>query len=338
MAQSKGLNLPPGITRSLTGITMSIATFIKSFLFADLNALKKDEIEAPEEKQRHSAFSSLSSESGDATSKAPPVVRYGNEDIFVFDKCTSTSIATVGIYLYHSGILWIRNPLEEGKDFALQYRFAMPDWQLLLGDWTGSGLETLGFYNPTMGMFMLWNTLDGGEPDKIFPFGPRKAGLIALSGDWDGDGIDTIGLYDAQEGKFILKNSNQGGSADRRLSVATPDPAYIPVVGDWTGEGCDKVGLYQRSKGVFLLKEQLNHGHQATEFKFSPHRPDWLPVVGDWNGDGRETIGLFDPENGTFYLATQPFQSREKTVLNFVHRVPDGPCIPFGIRWTNFSS
>lgn len=319
----------------MKSIMMSLGNLIKSLLFSDLKAIKDDETDDAG-KPQHSVFESLSSESLEGISDTSTALRFGSEDIFLFNEYAGASVATVGIYLKNSGILLIRNPVTKGKDVTLQYRFAMPDWQVLLGNWFGNGIDTLGFYNPPMGMFMQWNSLDGGRPDRIFRFGPRKPGLIALAGDWDGDGIDTIGLYDSQEGDFILKNTNQGGGADRRFRFARPAPDYIPIAGDWTGEGSDRVGLYRTSDGTFILKTQLRGGKSDKEFQFFPQKPDWLPVVGDWAGQGVDTVGLFDPAKGIFYLATKPFQSKEKMVVKFGTHVLSEHCAPLSIGPGNF--
>jgi parallel beta-helix repeat protein len=105
----------------------------------------------------------------------------------------------------------------------------------LVGDWTGSGKDTIGTYSK--GVFSLKDSNSAGRSDRSFTYG--KSGDTPLVGDWDGNGKDTIGVF--RNGVFYLRNSNTAGTAD--LTFAFGQLGNKPVAGDWTGSGKDTIGV-----------------------------------------------------------------------------------------------
>ena len=98
----------------------------------------------------------------------------------------------------------------------------------------GTGVDTIGLYNPSGGAFFLRNSNTSGIADVTFSFGPAPAaGFIPIAGDWNGDGVDSTGLYDPATGAFFLRNSNSTGSADVLFNFGAA--GLKPICGDWDG-------------------------------------------------------------------------------------------------------
>jgi len=150
----------------------------------------------------------------------------------------------------------------------------------LVGDWGGSGKDTIGTFRN--GVVSLRNSNTNGIADITFIYG--QSGDIPVVGDWDGNGKDTVGVY--RKGVFYLRNSNTNGIAD--LSFGFGQSGDIPVVGDWDGNGKDTVGVYR--KGVFYLRNSNTNGIADLSFGFG--QPGNKPVAGDWTGTGKDTAGV----------------------------------------------
>lgn len=125
------------------------------------------------------------------------------------------------------------------------FRFGMEGDVPVTGDWTGSGVATIGVFHD--GMWYLDIDGDGkwSDADVAVKFG--EAGDIPVVGDWTGDGIKKLGVY--RKGTWILdvNNNRQIDANDVRIQLGTEND--IPVVGDWTGDGIDKPGLYTEGAG-----------------------------------------------------------------------------------------
>ena len=110
----------------------------------------------------------------------------------------------------------------------------------VVGDWTGSGVKTIGVFHD--GTWFLDTNGDGhfGPEDVMAHFGQK--GDIPVVGDWDNSGRDSIGVF--RNGKWILdKNHNfeqDPGDDVRELGAASD----TPVVGDWSGSGHAELGVY----------------------------------------------------------------------------------------------
>lgn len=121
----------------------------------------------------------------------------------------------------------------------------------LPGDWTGSGLDTVGVEQPptqpgASGVWYLRNSNTPGEPE-ITVNGYGGYAEIPVVGDWTGDGRDGIGVYDppshpGESGTWFLRNSDTPGEPE--ITVQYGGYGMIPVVGDWTGSGTDTIGAY----------------------------------------------------------------------------------------------
>jgi hypothetical protein len=283
-----------------------------------------------------SPFRKLSQLATGPAANAQPVFAYGDEDLFVLNQYERASVATVALYFYRDRVLIVRNPADKGLSLMLRYGSAKEGWQPIVGDWNNDGVPTVGFYSASDASFSLWNSLDGGRPDVLFPFGVADAGWLPLSGDWDGDGVDTVGLYDPKTSLFYLKNRLEGGSADALFPFGVADAGWIPLSGDWDGDGVDTVGLYDPATGTFYLKNKLEGGRADREFQLIANGRNCIPLVGDWDEDGVDTVGLYVPSTGTFHLTNNPAGGKAETVFRFGPRPIRGKCLPFGLQWTHF--
>jgi hypothetical protein len=53
-----------------------------------------------------------------------------------------------------------------------------------VGDWNGDGIDTIGVYVPSTGVWFLKNTNAPGSADLTFVYGPPN--VIPVTGNWDG--------------------------------------------------------------------------------------------------------------------------------------------------------
>ena len=112
----------------------------------------------------------------------------------------------------------------------------VPDTQIVLGDWTGSGATDVAKYDTTTGRFFgdlngnrVWDGNAGGDINSPFAaaFATSNGGGVIVVGDWDGDGDDNIALYvPSADLIFVDVNGNfvwdgvGGGDAQFRLAPA----------------------------------------------------------------------------------------------------------------------
>ena len=254
------------------------------------------------------------------------------KDAFLIDaaKLKSLPPSTVGLFFPAHGALLIRDPQRNKAGRLIRWR-ENAEHIPIFGDWTGSGTETLGFFDPKIAAFHLWFTEDKGEPDLNFLYGPAGLGWIPLVGDWDGDGKDGIGLYDPSSSSFLLRNELAGGEPDIFFMYGLPGAGWIPIAGDWDGDGKDGVAVYDPLSGTFLLRNELAGGNHDAYYRIAGAGPDWIPLAGDWDGDGADNVGIYDGANQAFYLCNQSAVSTTDMLFKF------GPVgiqgFPFSMRW-----
>lgn len=263
---------------------------------------------------------------GSAIAQSRPKVR----DAFVLDNVELRPLTTVGLFFPEHAALLIRDP-NRGKAGRLIRWDGNRDDIPLVGDWTGTGRETLGFFDSKTAAFHLWFGEEHTEPDVSFLYGPPGLDWVPVVGDWNGDGKDGIGLYDPASSTFVLRNELAGGEPDLCFMYGPPGIGWTAFAGDWDGDGKDGVGIYDPLSGSFLLRNELSGGNHDMSFRIPDASPDWIPLVGDWNGDGADSIGIYDPGNCAFYLCNQSRTSKTDLVFRFG---PVGvPGIPFAVRW-----
>lgn len=222
----------------------------------------------------------------------------------------------VGFYNPRSARFGLRYSLTAGpagRTGRLGFRGVMP----LIGDWRGTGMDGIGFYNPRYGTFHLLGVrrprgLGALGSNIKATFGPKY--MIPLIGDWKGKGKDGIGYYDPATGTFYLRQSQRYGPADFTFTFGPPH--MIPLAGDWNGDGRDGVGYYNPKTGIFNLRNTLRHGSPAISFRFG--RPHMIPLAGNWGGLGRhDGVGFYNPWSGTFHLRNRARPGRANEVVRF---------------------
>jgi len=198
--------------------------------------------------------------------------------------------ATTKIGVYNDGV-WNLNNNEAISD--LTFTYGQPGDIPIVGDWTGSGKDTVGIYRN--GAFYLRNSNSNGFADLTFGYG-NLAGDIPIVGDWDRSGNDTVGVF--RNGVFYLRNSNSNGFADWAFTYG--QPGDIPLTGDWNGDGKNEVGIFR--EGVWYLDyngDGVSSSGTKTAYSFRGEA-GWTPIVGDWNGGGTTKIGVY--KDGDWYL------------------------------------
>ena len=171
--------------------------------------------------------------------------------------------------------------------------------QPVVGDWNGSGIDSVGVSRPSTGQFFLQITR------KIIVINFGQAGDIPVVGDWDGNGVDTPGVFNPANGQWQLTNGINGLNVSNSFPQANFTFTFgqngdLPIAGDWDGNGIDGVGFFRTTNSTF----NLSNGFQGT-IDIKPFIFGGLgvkPIAGDWNGDGIATIGIFNPNTGTMSL------------------------------------
>ncbi len=171
--------------------------------------------------------------------------------------------------------------------------FGLADDQPVAGDWTGSGITTVGVFRD--GAWYLdangngqW---DDCALDRCGQFG--QASDRPVVGDWVGDGVTRIGVF--RDGSWYFdRNGNQawdGCEIDGCAENAFGAPGDMPVAGDWVGDGVTRIGVYRDGSWYFDL-----HGNQAWDgctidqcVEKNPAQPETgfglpgnVPVTGRW--------------------------------------------------------
>ena len=107
-------------------------------------------------------------------------------------------------------------------------------WTPLVGDWNGDGIDTVGLYDSSTGMFYMRNSHTTGVADVAFAFGVPDSGWQPLIGDWNDDGIETAGFYQpGAASHFYLRNTLDVGMSD--VDFGFGFNGAKPIVGNWLG-------------------------------------------------------------------------------------------------------
>jgi hypothetical protein len=202
----------------------------------------------------------------------------------------------------------------------------------IVGDWNGTGVDTVGLYNPTTSVFSLANSNTAGATGTSFVFGPANGGLLPIVGDWYGNGTDTVGLYNPSTATFFLKNSNSTGYATTSFLYGPAKAGWLPLAGDWNGDGTDTIGLYNPATSMFYLRNSNTAGFANTTFLYGPAQSGWKPVAGDWNDAGTDTVGLYNPATSMFYLRNSNTTGFANTT--FLYGPANAGFFPLSGNWT----
>jgi uncharacterized protein YdeI (BOF family) len=109
-----------------------------------------------------------------------------------------------------------------------------------VGDFNGSGVDSVGLHRPSTSQMFIRNSLSSGPADAAFSYAGQSSDL-AFYADWDGNGTDTVGVFQALSpffafgGAVMLRNSNTAGNADYVLGVGLP--GWRPIAGVFKTSG-----------------------------------------------------------------------------------------------------
>ncbi|MDH5421001.1 MAG: hypothetical protein OEY55_04260, partial [Acidimicrobiia bacterium] len=180
-------------------------------------------------------------------------------------------------------VLWWRLKNSAGGGSPdLIFSYGEPGDIPIVGDWNGSGVETVGVIRGNQ--FRLRNANATGEPDYVFTFG--QVGDQFVVGDWNGDGVATPGYF--RNGTWYLRNTNTAGQPDLvfNFGLATD----TPIVGDWDGNGSDTPGVIRGGTTWMLRNGNWTGGANVTL-----EMPTGTPVV--WSASPTALPDLPEPEN-----------------------------------------
>ena len=150
---------------------------------------------------------------------------------------------TVSTYAPAEGSVVIFNTPEDAVESAdettyldLKYGFGTEGDLPFVGDFDGDGIDTIGLFRPSNGVFYLKNTHTEGPVDVEFAFG--ASGDLPISGDWtDQNGADSVAVYRPTTGTIFFRYENSAGPADETLELGVVD--VLPVAGAF---GLDRSG------------------------------------------------------------------------------------------------
>ncbi len=201
---------------------------------------------------------------------------------------------SVGVF--RKGMFYLRSA-SGGSDTDFGFNPASKPYPLT-GDWTGIGIDTVGIYDQTNGLFSLRNTNTAGAPDEQFVLGvPNDQPIV---GRWAaGLSHDGVGVFRPSNGLIYLRNTLTTGYADETMILGIPGD--IGMAGDWTNKGFSSPGVYRASNQTMYLSNQVCNCSVVADTTFVYNAgANALPVVGDWTASGHIGVGLF--AGGTFYL------------------------------------
>ena len=193
---------------------------------------------------------------------------------------------TIGLFQPEAAHFYLRNSNSSGlADVHFGYGDPAQNAQyvLVMGDWNGDGVDTIGLYHKASATWFLRNTNSEGVADVTVGFGAPGSEWTPMVGDWNADGVDTIGLYDPATGMFYLRNSQTTGIADIAFPYGSIGSGWTPLIGDWDGNGEESAGFYQPGAAShFYLRNQFTAG--LADVHFGLAFAGVLPIVGDWIG------------------------------------------------------
>ncbi len=205
-------------------------------------------------------------------------------------------IDTFGIYRPSNQTYYLRNSnTTGGPDITVQYGYLCsgnPCTYPIVGDWNGDGIDTIGLYDQTTGVFLLRDANVPGAPNYSFVLGNPNDQPMA--GRWTSDmAHDGAGVFRPSNGILYLKKNLTTGFSD--YFAVMGNPGDVGLAGDWNGDGLDSVGVYRPSQSHFYM----TNNNQPSGITFSDL--DFLygdgsqdkPFVGDWTGDGISRPGVF---------------------------------------------
>jgi hypothetical protein len=258
----------------------------------------------------------------------------GGGEVIAFDtRQNGARRDTIGIYRQSNNTFYLKQSNATGfADFAVSFGYACGGNTTcnypVVGDWNGDGIDTIGIYDRTTGVFQLRNSNTSGVPDITLTLG--NPGDTPLAGRWSSDmTADGVGVYRPTNGILYLKKSLVTGFSDYYTVMG--NPADIGIAGDWDGDMVDNVGIYRPDEARFYLS-YLNGpaGITYADTAILLGNVGDVPVTGDWEGLGHSGLGVFRPSTGEIYLKNFISSGYADKYLIFGNPAD----IPVAGRWT----
>jgi murein DD-endopeptidase MepM/ murein hydrolase activator NlpD len=235
---------------------------------------------------------------------------------------------TIGVY--KAGVWYLRNSNDTGfADITAVFGGNTSDLPVV-GDWNGDGVDTIGVYRGSMGVYYLSDSNTVPAVSYNFVFG--NPGDTPFAGKWDsamtGSGV---GVYRNSNGILYQKKQLTTGFAD--FVAVFGNPGDQGVGGDWNADGFDSVGIYRSSnERWYLSNNNTPNGTIFADFDFIWTIGNNLPVVGDWDDDGDTNPGYLT-STGVFTL--HPNNAIAGIDNTFVYGPPDSKAVSG--KWTSTS-
>ncbi|MHB8626165.1 MAG: SBBP repeat-containing protein [Aggregatilineales bacterium] len=230
----------------------------------------------------------------------------GNYDAFVSELTMTTGrIDTIGIF--RSGTFYLRLHNSTGfADRTVAFNPASQPYPLV-GDWTGAGIDTVGVFNQSNGLFSLCtsnSTANCANSANVINFVLGNPADQPMGGRWQASATHFGGgIFRPSNGLIYLKNNLTTGFADYTMVLGIPGD--VGLAGDWDGDGLDSPGVYRPSATTFYLSNSVCNCAVFGDFQILYGNPGDTPVMGDWTGQGHDGVGLFRQSNGFTYLKNQ---------------------------------
>lgn len=137
---------------------------------------------------------------------------------------------SVSFYEQERGRVFVYNALGGPGEFLeaeYDYYFGIPGDKPFVGDFDGSGIDTVGLHRESNGFVYMRHSHTLGFADNEFWYGIGGDRLIA--DDWIDQGMDTVAIFRPAESRLYFRFSNDLGFAD--TSYEFGETAWIPVAG-----------------------------------------------------------------------------------------------------------
>ena len=218
--------------------------------------------------------------------------------------CNSANAIDNTIGVYRNGTFLLRNSNSTGNaDLYVTFNPATTPYPVV-GDWGGTGVDTVGIYDQSNGLFTLCSVngtascADSANLTQLVLGNPNDqpiAGRWSLSITHDG-----VGVFRPSNGLIYLKNALSTGYADYTMVLGIPGD--VGVAGDWNGDGLDSPGVFRPSLATFYLSDQDTNASVYGDYNVTLGLTGDAPIVGDWIAQGHAGVGVFRPTNGLTYL------------------------------------
>ena len=211
-----------------------------------------------------------------------------------------------------SGIFWLdlNTSIYNYDSTAISAFFGLPGDQPVAGDWTGSGVISIGVFRQGTWYIDLnnngvWDGVAGG--DAIYYFG--LPGDIAVPGDWGGTGVTKVGVFRCPIAPAFGGCTWYLDAGNKKTFDSATAEVYsygltgdLPVVNNWNGTGLsDQIGVFRQ--GSWIVENVGDGVYRSSDPVYQYGLPGDLPVVGNWStGPQRKRIGVY--RQGLWFLET----------------------------------